>query len=96
MGWRARLRGPLCRVEGLLRVLFKPRNGEPWSRDDREYLGRELRALGRWAPAFLLLLLPGGMLLLPLYAYLLDLRRRPSLRVGGQRDTDPDLGSPRR
>jgi hypothetical protein len=50
-------------VEDLVRVLFKPRNGEPWTADDRVFLRRELGGLARrWAPGFFLFLLPTARL----------------------------------
>ena len=88
--WKRRARRELGQVQDLVRVLFKPRNGEPWTPVERAFLTRELRALaGRWAPGFFLFLLPGGLVLAPLYAALLDQRRRPVARPGGQRPSDP-------
>lgn len=56
-------------------VLMKPRNGEPWSREDRALLKQEFRHLALITPGFLIFLLPGGALLLPLYAWFMDIRR---------------------
>lgn len=64
-----------ARAEGLVRVLMKPRNGTPWTAADRQFLRSGLLALARLSPAFLLFLLPGGMLLLAGYACVLDRRR---------------------
>lgn len=62
--WKLRVREEMGQVQDLVRVLFKPRNGQPWTAEDRAFLKRELRALARrWAPGFFLFLLPGGMLL---------------------------------
>ena len=64
--WKGRAREEMGQVQDLVRVLFKPRNGELWTPDDRAFLKRTLRALARrWAPGFFLFLLPGGMLLAP-------------------------------
>lgn len=88
--WKRRARQELAAVGDLLRVLYKPRNGERWTREDRAFLRRELRFLaGRWAPGFFLFLMPGGLVLAPLYAALLDQRRRLVVRVGGRRTDDP-------
>lgn len=88
--WKRRTREELGQVEDLVRVLFKPRNGEPWTREDRQFLKRALRALARrWAPGFFLFLLPGGMLFAPAYAWYLDRRTRNVVRVGGHRNGDP-------
>ena len=77
------LRGEAGRIQGLIAVLMKPRNGVAWTREDREFLGREFRRLGRAAPAFIIFLLPGGVLLLPLYAWFLDARREARSAAAG-------------
>ena len=88
--FKLRARAELGEVHDLVRVLFKPRNGEAWTLDDRAFLKRELRARARrWVPGFFLFLLPGGLLLAPAYAWYLDRRRRAVVRVGGHRKNDP-------
>jgi hypothetical protein len=79
--WRESVYGKLTRIEGFMAVLMKPRNGQPWTPADRSFLQAEMRAVARWIPAFFIFLLPGGMLLLPGYAWLLDRRRRATLRL---------------
>jgi hypothetical protein len=74
--WRRFAYARFSRVEGFVRVLMKPRNGEPWTPADRRFLREGLAQLARWTPAFLLFLLPGGMLLLAACAWLLDRRQR--------------------
>jgi hypothetical protein len=73
--WRARALGRFAGVQDFVRVLMKPPNGQPWTADDRRMLRGELRALARWTPGFVLFLLPGGLLLLVVYAHVLDRRR---------------------
>jgi hypothetical protein len=73
--WRARALRRFAGAQGVVRVLMKPPNGEPWTDVDRGLLRRELRALARWTPGFVLFLLPGGLVLLIVYAHLLDRRR---------------------
>ena len=73
--WRDAVHAEMARVRGLAQLLMKPRNGEAWSRDDKLSLRRELRALARLTPVFILLILPGSIVLLPAYAWLLDRRR---------------------
>lgn len=68
------MRVEVLRIEGLIAVLMKPRNGEAWTREDRNFLGQEFQRLGRAAPGFLVFLLPGGAILLPLYAWFIDSR----------------------
>jgi hypothetical protein len=88
VGWRRLAREQLSHVDGLLRLLMKRRNGEPWSREDKQQLRRGLRLLARWTPGVFLFLLPGGMLLLPAYAWLLDQRRGRARIPAGQRESD--------
>jgi carotenoid biosynthesis protein len=73
--WRARALSRFAGAQDLVRVLMKPPNGQPWTADDRRRLRGELRALARWTPGFVLFLLPGGLLVLVVYAHLLDRRR---------------------
>jgi len=73
--WRLSAFSRLGQVHDLVRVLMKPRNGTPWSAEDRAFLREGLRTLARWTPGFVLFLLPGGFVLLGAYAWLLDRRR---------------------
>lgn len=75
------MRGEILRIEGLIAVLMKPRNGTPWTADDRTLLRNELKRLARATPGFLIFLLPGGALLLPAYAWFLDTRRSRRVKV---------------
>ena len=75
--WRRRALARLGPRPGLVAVLMKPRNGQPWTLEDSAFLRQELKASIRWMPGLLLFLLPGGLLLLPAYAWLLDRRRGP-------------------
>ncbi len=88
--WRRRVRSELGGTDDLVRVLFKPRNGEPWTREDRAFLRRELAVLARrWAPGFFLFQMPGGIVLAPALAWYLDRRKRGVGRAGGQRASYP-------
>jgi hypothetical protein len=75
VGLRSRLRAEVLRIEGLIAVLMKPRNGARWSSEDKALLQAEFRRLARATPAFLIFMLPGGALLLPADAWFLDTRR---------------------
>ncbi len=75
VSWRERMHGRLAGTASLVAVLMKRPNGQPWTREERAFLQSEMRAMARYLPALLLFLLPGSMVLLPLYAYLLDRRR---------------------
>lgn len=67
----------LVRMRGLMPLLMKNRNGDKWSDDEKSELVNQLRVLSRVSPYLLLLLLPGSSLLLPVYAWWLDRRRKP-------------------
>lgn len=67
----------MARVRGLMPLLMKHRNGGQWTPEEKKELLMQLRALSRISPGLLFLLLPGSVLLLPLYAWWLDRRQRP-------------------
>jgi hypothetical protein len=67
----------LVRMRGLMPLLMKNRNGGSWTPEERAELLSRLRALSRISPYLLFLLLPGSALLLPIYAWWLDHRRKP-------------------
>ncbi|HWQ10977.1 MAG TPA: hypothetical protein VN436_17780 [Holophaga sp.] len=61
-------------VQGLMQVLMKERNGGEWTAEDRTQIRQCLKSLAHLAPALALFSLPGGSLLLPLLAWILDRR----------------------
>lgn len=65
----------LAALRGFMPLLMKVRNGGHWTPEEKEILLEHLRRLSRLSPYFMLLLLPGSALLLPLYAWWLDRRR---------------------
>ena len=67
----------VVRMRGLMPLLMKYRNGGSWSVDERTDLLIQMRTLSRVSPYLLFLLLPGSTLLLPVYAWWLDSRRKP-------------------
>lgn len=75
----------LVRMRGLMPLLMKNRNGGAWSAEEKTELLYQLRILSRVSPYLLFLLLPGSALLLPVYAWWLDRRRkaRPTLPLSG-------------
>jgi hypothetical protein len=73
---RLRIRNELFQARGLIPLLMKRRNGGKWSAEERATLLRDLRALSGLSPYLIPLLMPGGVLLLPLLAWWLDLRRK--------------------
>jgi len=73
---RKHIRKEFSHVRGLIPILMKRRNGERWSAEERRVLLRDLRALSNLSPYLIPLLMPGGVLMLPLLAWWLDRRRK--------------------
>ncbi len=72
---RETLLAEVLEVRGLMPLLMKRRNGAHWTREERRLLRHQLRALMRFVPWLVILLLPGSALLIPLFAWWLDRRR---------------------
>ena len=70
----------LMQVRGLMPLLMKPRNGQRWTREDKQELRAHLRRLSSISRYLVVLAMPGGVLLLPALSWWLDRRRsrRPS------------------
>jgi hypothetical protein len=79
---RALVLKEVSRIDGLLPLLMKQRNGTPWTDEDRREIRKQLRSLARLSPYILAAVLPGGLLVLPLVAWWLDRRR---LRQEGEK-----------
>ena len=71
----------IVRMRGLMPLLMKNRNGGTWTPAERAELLAQLRILSRISPYLLFLLLPGSALLLPVYAWWLDRRRKSRARL---------------
>ena len=71
----------LVRMRKLMPLLMKNRNGGEWTADEKSELLAQMRALSRVSPYLLFLLLPGSVLLLPIYARWLDGRRKPRVEA---------------
>lgn len=69
------LEDELARTQTLMPLLMKPRNGAKWTREEKRELVDHLKRLGGMGRYVALLLLPGGLALLPLLAWWLDRRR---------------------
>jgi hypothetical protein len=65
----------ISQVRGLMPLLMKPRNRQPWSREDRLELSLHMRRLRSVSPYIVVLVLPGGLAMLPILAWWLDRRR---------------------
>jgi hypothetical protein len=64
-----------ARTQKMMPLLMKPRNGARWTPEERRELVEHLKRLTGMGPYVALLLLPGGLALLPLLAWWLDRRR---------------------
>jgi len=65
----------LMATRGIMPLLMKARNGERWTPAEKEQLLVHLRRMAHLSPYLIALLLPGSVLLLPIYAWWLDRRR---------------------
>jgi hypothetical protein len=68
----------ISHIQGFMQLLMKPRNGMPWSAEDRAAILLHLKHLAKTLPVLVIFTLPGGSLLLPLLAWFLDRRRNPN------------------
>jgi hypothetical protein len=73
---RLYIRTEFSQVRGLIPILMKRRNGGKWTAEERVMLQRDLRALSNLSPYLIPLIMPGGLLMLPLLAWWLDYRRK--------------------
>ena len=68
----------ITHVQGLMQLLMKPRNGMPWSREDKAAILSHLKHMGKSLPLLAFFTLPGGVLLLPLLPWFLERRKKES------------------
>ena len=73
---RLHIRSELSQARGLIPMLMKRRNGGQWTEEERTILLRDLRTLSNLSPYLIPLVMPGGILMLPLLAWWLDSRRK--------------------
>ena len=74
---RAFLLAQVLEVKGLMQLLMKNRNtGEKWTQAELRQIRAHLRGISKMVPVILVFLLPGGALLLPLLAEVLDRRKQ--------------------
>lgn len=71
-----RILGELMATRGMMPLLMKARNGGQWTATEKDELLGHLRRMAHLSPYLVFLLLPGSMLLLPIYAWWLDRRRQ--------------------
>ena len=78
------LLGEILQVRGLMPLLMKPRNHQRWTTEEKTELAQHLKRLSQLSPYLMVVVLPGGFLMLPALAWWLDRRRNrnapPALR----------------
>src|SRR5262245_8849673 len=72
---RPRMLKEVGEVRGLMPLLMKPRNKQQWTREDKAQLAVHLKRLSTLSPYLVVLVMPGGLLVLPALAWWLDRRR---------------------
>lgn len=72
---KQRLLGEMQQTRGLVPILMKPRNGQSWTPCERAELRGHLGRLSRLSPYLVLVVMPGGFFILPVFAWWLDRRR---------------------
>lgn len=77
------------RFQGFLHLLFKPRNTDlEWTKEEKEQIKNYLKRLSLYVPILIIFVLPGGSLLFPVLAEILDRRKRrrapPVLSAGAE------------
>jgi hypothetical protein len=68
----------VLRIRGLMGLLMKVRNtGEPWTPEELREIRSHLWGIAKLIPIVVVFILPGGLLLLPILAEVLDRRNAP-------------------
>jgi hypothetical protein len=63
-------------LQGFMQLLMKQRNtGEKWTKEEKKQLKQQMKTMSLAVPAIVVLLLPGGGILFPLFAEALDRRK---------------------
>ena len=63
------------KVKGLMPVLMKRRNKQEWTVEDKAEIRTQLRRISHLSPYLVILVMPGGLAVLPVLAWWLDRRR---------------------
>jgi len=64
-------------INGFMTLLMKRRNtGIKWTREEKAELKNNIKHLSMYVPVLIIFLLPGGSLLLPFLAEILDRRKK--------------------
>ena len=71
-------------LQGFMCLLMKKINtGDTWTREEKKQLRSNVKHLSLYVPALMIFLLPGGLLLLPFLAEVLDRRKAKRKKAGG-------------
>lgn len=63
-------------ISGFLKILMKERNTEErWTAEEKKEIKRHLKRLAMYIPALVIFILPGGLILLPFLAEVMDRRK---------------------
>lgn len=63
-------------VKGLMHLLMKNRNtDQPWTKEEKKEIKQHLRNISKMVPVIIIFILPGGTILLPILAEILDRRK---------------------
>ena len=63
-------------VKGLMQLLMKTRNtDQSWTREEKREIKKHLKDISKMVPVIVIFLLPGGTLLLPVLAEVIDRRK---------------------
>lgn len=73
---RKRVIAEVAQIRGLMPLLMKPRNGQPWTQAERTQLRLHLTRLYAVSPYLVVLAFPASFLTLPFLAWWLDRRRQ--------------------
>lgn len=65
----------MMEIKGLLPLLMKPRNRQKWTPQDKRELASHLRHMSKVSPYIAVIMLPGGLFMLPVLSWWLDRRR---------------------
>lgn len=81
---RRRLRQDVGSVPGLMALLMKTRNGQPWTPVERAALRAQLRSMRRLGLYVAVMFVPGTAITLPLLAWWLDRRHTRRLPLANE------------
>jgi hypothetical protein len=83
-------------MQGFLQLLFKQRNtDQKWTREEKKELKEHLKRLSLYIPMIIIFILPGGSLMLPVFAEILDRRKTRRIPSAPQIRSESLSDSPR-